>query len=273
MTLSELMNILHFPTPVEAAVLSHLKNDSSRIAGLSADAYSGEDFAFPILQYAPMDRLLAVIYLLIEKYEEYIQSGIPAEITNATFRDVTLRASLYYQSCNSVGLSKDDVVWFRHIMNKKLFQIGPLQFQPFEMIYLDEETIGESYMSFPGNIKIVLSPGTPVINCHIPRGTDLNPARVSASLLQARSLFHNLYPDVDFKAFLCYSWLLFPDMCAILGTNSNIRKFAERFTIIGTCNDKDQAMECLFPDTSLHQLALDKPEKFGYACGIIRMTQ
>lgn len=205
MTLTELINILHFPAPIEAAILPHLKNDSNRIASLSANAYARENLAFPILQYVPLDRLLAVVYLLVEKYGEYTQSGVPAAITNATFRDVTLRASLYYQSYNSVGLSEEDVTWFRHIVNQQLFQIGPLQFQPFEMIYLDEETIGEAYMCFPGNIKTELPPGTPVINCHIPRGTDLSPAFVSASLLQARSLFHSLYPDIDFKAFLCYS--------------------------------------------------------------------
>lgn len=273
MTISELLNILCFPTPIAETILPILQKDSSRISKLSTDAYSGEDFEFPINKYDPLDRLLVVIYLLIGKYEEYTQLGTPSDIINTTFRDVTLRASLYHQTNASVGLSEDDAIWFRHIMNKKLFQIGPLQFQPFEMIYLDEETIGEAYMSFPGSIKTALPPGTPVINCHIPRGTNLSPACVSASLRQAQSLFQCLYPNTDFKAFLCYCWLLFPDMCAILDTSSNIRKFAERFTIIGTCNDIEQAAECLFPNTTLYQLALDHPEKFGYACGIMKMNQ
>ena len=33
-------------------------------------------------------------------------------------------------------------------LNVVIFKIGSLQFQPFEMIYLDEETIGEPYMTF-----------------------------------------------------------------------------------------------------------------------------
>lgn len=38
-------------------------------------------------------------------------------------------------------------------MNVAIFKVGSLQFQPFKMIYLDEETIGEPYMSFTAEQK------------------------------------------------------------------------------------------------------------------------
>ncbi len=52
-------------------------------------------------------------------------------------------------------------------MNVSIFKISSLQFQPFEMIYLDEETIGEPYMAFTKEQKESLPNGLPVINCHI----------------------------------------------------------------------------------------------------------
>ena len=91
--------------------------------------------------------------------------------------------------------------------------------------------------------------------------------------------FAEYFPKEQYKAFLCYSWMLYPPMQMYLSGNSNIRQFAGSFRIIGDCSDSAQAKEFLFANgtrkeiaakaTSLQMLALTHPEKLGYACGII----
>lgn len=163
-------------------------------------------------------------------------------------------------------------------MNVAIFKIGALQFQPFEMIYLDEETIGEPYMIFAKEQKEALPSGTPVINCHIQQGANLSPQAVVASFQSSKHFFTTCFPAVQYKAFLCYSWLLYPPMVKHLSEKSNIKQFAANFSIIGDCNDSEQAIEYLlgqrtneFPAnaTTLQKLASDHIEMFGFACGII----
>ena len=272
MNLTELFPILNFPSPIEKTILELLESDFSRISMLCKTAYTGDDFQFPIRNYTPSDRLLTLLDLLPCQYNDYIHLDIPEHIIIDTFQDVVHRASLYFQRHDSVGLSEDDVIWFRHIINKNIFKVGSLQFQPFEMIYLDEETLGEEYMHFSPKWKSQLPPGASVINCHIPAGTDLSNENVSASLSNAIALFQKLYPSTRFAAFLCYSWLLYPAMHTEFSPDSKILQFSNRFEIIGTCADTDQAMEYIIPNSTLAQKIKDHPEHFGFACGIISLT-
>ena len=164
-------------------------------------------------------------------------------------------------------------------MNVAIFKIGSLQFQPFQMIYLDAETVGEPYMSFTEEQKKTLPEGTPVLNCHIQQGADLSPESVDFSFRMAKDFFTEHFPKERYKAFLCYSWLLYPPMLKRLREDSNIKQFADRFSIIGDCLDSEQAREFLFSDgtrkeisgkaTSLQKLALQHPKELGFACGII----
>lgn len=88
-----------------------------------------------------------------------------------------------------------------------------------------------------------------------------------------------VFPKKQFQAFLCYSWLLYPQMAKRLSPESRIRKFYQLFMIIGECNDSEQAIENLFADgkrkklpqmSSLQKMAIDHLDWFGFACGIIK---
>lgn len=279
MTLEKIISGLHFIGEVEKEVLRKIRRDEKQIDEISRNAYQGEDFDFPLCRRMPLTRLAVVVYLLIRKYDEYKAKGIPERIIFDTFEDVSLRAALYYKKTGRAGISREDVIWFRHIMNTAIFKIGSLQFQPFEMIYLDEDTIGEPFMVFSEEQKASLPAGTPVLNCHIQRGADLRPDSVTLSLQAAKSFFSGHFPEKRFRAFLCYSWMLFPPMVRRLPGNSNIRRFADRFRIIGACRDPEQATEFIFDHNrprelsadagSLRKLAFEHPEKLGFACGII----
>lgn len=281
MILEKIVSELHFTSETEQQVLHKIRGDEKQIDEMAKIAYHGNDFQFPLCKRRPLTRLSVVTYLLIQKYDEYKKKGTPDSVIFDTFKDVALRADIYCKKTGESGIAKNDVIWFRHIMNVSVFKIGSLQFQPFSMIYLDEETIGEPYMTFTKEQKDALPEGSPVLNCHIQQRADLNPESVAASFRDARIFFSKSNPEEEYKAFLCYSWLLYPPMQEFLSDSSNIKQFAARFAIIGSCSDSEQAMENLFGHkakkeyaanmTHLQKMALERPEQFGFACGIINI--
>lgn len=278
MTPEALLPRLGLAPDAEAAVGRKIEKSRRELETIADTAYDGDVPDFPLCRRMPLTRLAVVVCLLARKYADYRAAGADEDIILDTFRDVSLRAELYRRRSGGIGVSKDDVVWFRHIMNGDIFKIGALQYQKFSMIYLDEETIGEPYMTFSEAQKLALPGGAPVLNCHIPAGADLSAAAVGASLRRARAFFAENSPAVRYRAFLCYSWLLYPPMLERLPAGSRIRQFAARFEILGACGDSAQALENLFPEkkrperaqyTALQTLAAEHPELLGYACGVI----
>ena len=73
----------------------------------------------------------------------------------------------------------------------------------------------------------VLKPGDPVINIHIPESGPLKPQACRESLFGARDFFDRYLPDYPWKAFMCDSWLLDPQLKAILRPDSNILAFQD----------------------------------------------
>ena len=280
MDLEKIIFELNYPDIIKQAVQEKIYKDKKAIEEIANTAYDGENFAFQLCKRMPLTRLATVTYLLAFKYADYRSLSIPDEIIFDTFQDVSLRAKLYYEKTGKVGITKDDVIWFRHIMAVNIFKIGAIQFQPFGMLYLDEETLSEPYMAFSKKQKEILPNGTAVLNCHIQRGADLSPLSVEASFQEAKHFFLRTFPSVQYRAFLCYSWLLYPPMFKKLPENSHIKHFADNFLIIGHCHDTKQALENLFGQakrvnvlpsnaTSLQKLAVEHPESFGFGCGII----
>lgn len=281
MQLEQLIPMLHFSPEIEQAVCQRIKEKEKTISEFSKNAYNGEYLCFPICRRVPLNRLATFVCLLPQIYQAYRDKGVDESVILDTFRDISLRANTLFQNTGTIGLTKDDVIWLRHIFYAELFQIGSMQFQPFEMVYLDEADEGfEPYMTFSSEAKAALPAGTPVINCHIPHGADLSPEAVEYSLSQAKLFFEKIFPSVSYQAFLCYSWLLYPPMQQCLKEDSNILKFAARFELIGSCPDYLMAFKHLFPygkaaalrnPTSLTLTASKRKKLFGFACGIIRI--
>lgn len=274
MELNKLVEKLEFPEKIESALVEKLRRSARELSRIAEQPYQNEDGGFPLLRRRPLTRLAAVVRLLTERYEGYRELGLTDEIIFDTFRDVTLRAKLYEQATGMVGLSKDDVLWFRHMMNCAIIQVGSLQFQRFEMVYLDREFLGEPYMEFRKDIKRTLPIGMPVLNCHIPRGADLSVPAVEDSLALIDQLTRTLFPE--HRTVICYSWLLYPPMVARLPKNSRIKGFARRFQVIGQCDDREQALENLAVgsgerETALQTMAKRHPESFGFACGVLNL--
>lgn len=280
MTLESLLPQLEFEPVVEEAVKHKIAKSRRQIEIIAETAYGSNDLDFPLCKRMPLTRLAVVTYLLAQKYTDYKSIGAAESIILDTFRDVSHRANLHYKQSGKIGISRDDVIWFRHIMNVHIFKIGVLQYQKFNMIYLDEETLGEPYMVFADGQKEILPVGVPVINCHVQQGANICAVMVKDSLARARIFFKKCFESVQYRAFICYSWLLYPLMVQKLPEKSNIRQFADFFSIIGVCGDSAQAKENLFnygksnspcASTSLQRMGKEHKEILGYGCGVIML--
>ncbi|MBR5134751.1 MAG: DUF5596 domain-containing protein [Clostridia bacterium] len=168
-----------------------------------------------------------LIYLCLSKrlHERYRARGIDDTIFYNTMLD--LRYKL--EECKAVkGIIGSFVAfWFGGFFELTRFALGRLQFEiiPFNGQY---EKDGKK-----------LTPDSKVINVHIPRtGTRLDPDSCEQAYREAAAFFADQI-DGDL-AFVCYSWLLFPDNAAILPENSNIVKFMSRYDVVHHHIDKNK---------------------------------
>lgn len=167
-----------------------------------------------------------LIYLCLTGHAKqvYEEHGLSEELFKNTMLD--LRYKL--EECKAVkGVIGTFVVpWFGGFFDLHRFAFGRLQFEvmPFEKNYEKDDK--------------KLTPQSKVINVHIPRtGTPLSPDLCEAAFAEAESFFAN---EVDKNvAFVCHSWLLYPENKNILSPHTNTYKFMERFDIIESEDDKD----------------------------------
>lgn len=274
-----LMPDLALPAEVADQVLAYLKARPA-LGALASRAYAAEDANFDILRRKPFTRLALICSLLPGLHQRFVDAGMPKQVWLDSIDDIRLRQRLYFEQTGKVGLAKGDARWLRHLMSFKLFKIGSLQFQPFEMLYLDEDGIGKDFMRFSEAQKKKLPPGTPVLNTHIQYGANLEPLALAKTFEDARAFFRTYFPEREFKAFITYTWLLHPGLHTLLPEDSKILGFASLWQVIGQNGDMTQALERIFggrrrrhadypQETALQRAALKDLGALGYACGMI----
>ena len=75
----------------------------------------------------------------------------------------------------------------------------------------------------------VLRKGDTVVGVHIPPNGSLRDEDVEATIAQTREFIARYFPEVDYKAFCCGSWLMDSQLFDMVGHESNIAKFGKRF--------------------------------------------
>lgn len=163
----ELMQKIGLSEAIIKDMQPYLQTHTAAIAIEAEQSYKGELPCFGICSYRSYIRLAVLCQLLPNLLQRYLSLGILDHNILATLQDIALRATLYQQAHHCIGLSKDDAIWFRHLMNTQIFKIGALQFQQFPMVYLDEAFLGFPYMKFAEQQKLHLPQGTAVINVPI----------------------------------------------------------------------------------------------------------
>lgn len=88
----------------------------------------------------------------------------------------------------------------------------------------------------------VIKPGDALIKVHIPKSGKLLKEECEASYAQALPVFQKVYPEYDFKGFVCCTWMLCPAFRKILKPDSNILHFQDKYTLFPL---KDPAVDVL----------------------------
>lgn len=131
-------------------------------------------------------------------------------------------------------------------LDKSGFALGALYHDDAEDSFIGEvEETEKSYTGYPytplGTVKRekvtlqksewkkVLCRDDKVIKLHIPSGIKLTPEAVEDSLRRGSEFTKKYFPEFDYKAFCCYSWLCDPNLPDLLGEDRNISKFSRRF--------------------------------------------
>lgn len=106
----------------------------------------------------------------------------------------------------------------------------------------------------------VLSPGDPVISVHIPATGSLDAKSIDESFEKATIFFREYYPDYKYKAFVCYSWLMDPQLIDLLGSEKNISKFNQRFKKITLKSSGNSVFNFVFQKPDMNFVLDDLPE-------------
>ncbi|MBA3707968.1 MAG: DUF5596 domain-containing protein [Planctomycetes bacterium] len=96
--------------------------------------------------------------------------------------------------------------------------------------------------------RLVLQPGTPVLNMHIPADGPMDYAQCGAALAQAGAFFDRLHPEWSgATALVCSSWLMDPQFEGRLDPSANIVRFLAEFHLLPNAQASDsQTFERVF---------------------------
>lgn len=160
--------------------------------------------------------LLSYLFLCEKLKKRYEEKGIPEEILIDTAKDLVIwnniwsdiKGELYLGECN----------WLKNHLSMKLFKLGRLQF-----------CMGQAYWDLP---EAGIKKGEKVIEVHIPETGPLTLEECKKSVEMARKFFKEYFPEFEYKAFTCHSWLLDESLKDLLNEKSNILAFQNMFEII-----------------------------------------
>jgi hypothetical protein len=117
--------------------------------------------------------------------------------------------------------------WFPGFFQLNRFALGRLQ---FEISIFDKDEYSKN--------GLTVKKGDKVINIHIPRTlTPLTKESCDDALSQAYEFYKDKIDGVPL-AFICYSWLLYPDNDQVYNPKSNTYRYKSMFDIIGGHTDK-----------------------------------
>ena len=209
--------------------------DSRFYSALSA--YNISD-AITIERYKKCDEegkrnLLSYLFLAEKLSEKYSEAGIPEKILVDTMTDIVRWTDIWTDLKGELWLGETG--WLSRHLSMKLFAIGRLQF----CMAPAEHSIEEK-----GILK-----GDPIIEIHIPAAGPLRTEECLASIAAAKEFFAKYYPDYNYKAFTCHSWLLDSTLKEILNADSNILKFAALFDVVSE-DDSYEILRYVFKRTT-----------------------
>ena len=167
-----------------------------------------------------------LIFICLSKHlrELYVERSIDLGIFHNSMLDLRYKLD----ECKLVKgvIGSFVAVWFCRFFNLERVGLGRLQ---FEVDSFGRQVDYDGYN---------FTPESKVINVHIPRtSTHLTPESCDKAFAMAKEYFKDQIGDKC--AFVCHSWMLYPENDYILPKDTNVSRFMSRFTIIHSSKDPD----------------------------------
>lgn len=170
---------------------------------------------------------------------------IDPSITRATMADVAVWVRHFAKQIGARGITLEILEWAQRYLRGDLLRVGSLQFDlvPFasairvyrepmtrELAATDLDgraidlTRGEvtSERFDPSGWELVLAPGTPVLDMHVPADSFLSIRRIGKSIYEAVQHFARLSPGIEPRAVAGEAWILDPQVRTLLPRNAGI---------------------------------------------------
>ncbi len=203
--------------------------------------------------------LLALVVTVDEVRAYHASRGIGGDDSWRALSDLGQQVFVHRLTYGAFGLHTHD--WLRVAWSGALYWLGRLQFN----LQRDPRDPGGA------------AAGTWVLSTHIPRSGPLNPTEVDASFAAARTFFAEHFAEFEVSSFHCHSWLLDPQLVAVLPATSNMALFQRRWSLVGEPgNGDDDAVFFTFArrppvdltslprDTTLQRAILDRLADGGH---------
>ncbi|QNP75996.1 DUF5596 domain-containing protein [Streptomyces roseirectus] len=146
--------------------------------------------------------------------------GVSDDVSRRTLVDIGRGVAVHRRWHGTGGIMT--ARWLSLHLRGEIYQLGRLQFQRGTI----PQGLGESVA--PAGLRA----GDPALWLHVPDFMGpLTPDRCDRSLARAREFFAAHYPEEPYRAVLCGSWLLDPQLKRYLPAESNIVRFQERFVV------------------------------------------
>ncbi len=197
--------------------------DSKLIASVCKPKASANSEIFDTL---PLFSLLYEIPGMCKRLEE---KGVPQDIIDATCNMFENQVQDFIDLHGHYGVSTY-VNWLHSFITNKIIRVGRFNIEVvgFGNYYVYKTENGLSVLSCRTDGNLIAKPGDRIISVHIPSGGKLDFNENTTDLKRAEKIVTECFGE--FKLFYCNSWLLDPKIKEIMGKDTNMTRFADRFT-------------------------------------------
>ena len=182
----------------------------------------------------------------------YHSKGWPEDSLLEVLGDLRLWEPVFMRDLGFAGLSPRLFCWAQDCLNGTVKQFGRLQCNDIHLFALNL-----SLYRRDGKLQVLnafeksnppspdLTYGDKTINLHIPASGALKAADCMDSIRRMCRFSEEFHPDYDFKAVVCYSWILDPQFQEFLPETSNILQFRKLGHQL-VCPGRDETREVIW---------------------------
>ena len=204
-----------------------------------AEAADKKDFPMEEIQcgFSEVERAQFLFLVIVANYGALEamcrENGFPEELYKDMRPDFRVWGDTLKRDYGVYGLSPRIFGWAKACLKGSIKAFGRLQCEDYHTFFLrlslyrEKEGGLKSLPAFQrGNPPYAdLTFGDKCIAVHIPAGRPLLEEECIDSFRKMVDFFEEYRPDFDFKAIVCYSWLLDPEFQKLLKPDSNIVRF------------------------------------------------